>query len=257
MREHDVAHRIATQGHAVIEGAVPEHLVETLADKMREQWRAHGAPKLFSQRDVSIGERVHVSPVGMAMYGILEPIPEAAHIALLPEVRGVVETLLGPRARLELAAGIVSDHTRPFFFWHHHVGGIDGEDVRGTYPPIDRIERIVCTTYLCPLDDAHGTMLVWPRRVGEPTAPPRPPGSEPWPGCVELRAPAGSIVFFDQPTWHAVTPMKREGLRAFIAFFVTRADAPASRRRDPTIPAALAGSAELARAYSAGVPERR
>lgn len=247
------ARQLSTQGFTLLEGLLPGDLVALLAERMRRQWHAHGAPALFSQADVIVSDRVHVSPVGMTVAGILEPIPEAARVLLRPELMALVGAVLGPGARIELGAGVVSDHTRPFFFWHHHVGGIDGADLRGRYPAVERIERLVCTAYLCPLDEEHGTMLVWPRAVGEPTAPPYPPGREPWPGCLEVRAPPGSVILFDQATWHAVTPMKRSGMRSFVAFFVTRGDVPAARRSDPTIPAAMAASVELARAYGAAL----
>ncbi len=57
------------------------------------------------------------------------------------------------------------------------------------------------------------------------------------------------MLLIDQGTWHAVTPMRGAGRRAFFGFFVGRGDLPASRRTDPSIAAALAASPALAKAY--------
>jgi len=118
--------------------------------------------------------------------------------------------------------------------------------------PVSSLERLACTLYASPLDDDHGVMQIWPRPAVGPTAPPFTPGEEPWPGATQLRAPTGSVVVFDQGTWHAVTPMRRTGQRSFFGFFVRRGDLPPTRRSDPRLAEVFAQDPELARAYVGG-----
>jgi hypothetical protein len=246
----EAALQLRTRGFAVLESLVPVAEIARHAAVMHEQWRRLGEPALFSMEDVILEPGVHVSPVGLTCAGILERVPELGDLLLRPELLALFGDLLGPKFELEYGAGVISDHTRGFFFWHHHVGGIDAEDVRGRgYPQFDRIERLGCTLYASPLDDEHGEMLVWPRRADDPTAPPFPPGREPWPGAARVRVPIGSVVLFEQGTWHAVTPMSRPGLRCFFGFFVRRAGLPRSKRSDPGLAHALARNPALARAY--------
>jgi hypothetical protein len=246
----DAAEQLRTRGFAVLDSLIPATETARHAHVMHEHWRRLGEPALFSHEDVILEPGVHVSPVGLTCAGILERVPELADVLLRPELLQLFAALLGPGFELEYGAGVISDHTRGFFFWHHHVGGIDAEDVRGQeYPQLDRIERIGCTLYASPLDDEHGCMLVWPRRADGPTAPAFTPGREPWPGATEVRVPIGSVIAFDQGTWHAVTPMRQPGLRCFFGFFVRRAGLPASKRRDAGLAIAVARNHALARAY--------
>jgi hypothetical protein len=246
----DAAEHIRTRGFAVIESLVPRAETERHALAMHEQWRRLGEPGLYSLEDVIVAPGVHVSPVGFTCAGILERVPELAELLLRPQLLAVFGELLGPGFEIEYGAGVLSDRTRGFFFWHHHVGGIDAEDVRGRgYPRFDRIERLGCTLYTNPLDDEHGEMLVWPRRADDSTEPPFPPGREPWPGATRVCAPIGSVVLFDQGTWHAVTPMTRAGLRCFFGFFVRRAGLPPTRRQDASLASVFAHNQALARAY--------
>lgn len=247
---HEHARALHERGFVCLEGLVPAALTDACVAAMEAVWQRLGRPSLFSQADVWHAPEVHVSPVGLTRAGILDELPAARELLLRPELLTLLAAALGPGFSLELGAGVLSDHGRPFFFWHHHVGGIDGEDHRGRpFPTFGRCERLACTLYACPLDDDHGVMLVSPRSVDASTAPPRPPAAEPWPDAVELRAPTGSVVVLDQGTWHAVTPMRRPGRRVFIAFFVRRAGLPPSVRRDPSLARALARDPALARAY--------
>jgi hypothetical protein len=238
------------RGFTRFDGLIPRELTVEFAAGLRAEWQRLGQPGLYSREDIWLEPGVHVSPVGMTCAGILGRLPNAATWLLRPELLAVFEAILGPGFELELGAGIVSDHSRPFFFWHHHVGGIDGEDFRGRpYPTFEHSQRLACTLYCSALDDEHGTMLVWPRAITDSTAPPFAPGSEPWPGATRVQAPVGTVIVFDQGTWHAVTPMTREGQRFFVAFFVRRAGLPPTVRCDHSIGAAIARDPALARAY--------
>jgi hypothetical protein len=248
MRDH--AAEVREHGFTLIEGLIPAAQTQIYAAAMRAHWQQLGEPSLVSREDVILEPGTHVSPVGMTTAGILARTPELADLLLRPELLALFTELLGPGFELEFGAGVISDHNRGFFFWHHHVGGIDAEDIRGKgYPRFDQIERIGCTLYATPLDDDHGVMLVWPRRADASTEPAFAPGSEPWPGAMEVRAPVGSVIVFDQGTWHAVTPMSTRGQRCFFGFFIRRGGLAPTVRKDPGLPLAFARDPALARAY--------
>jgi hypothetical protein len=245
------AEQLREQGFTVLEALLGVAQVEPHASVMDELWQRVGRPTLYAREDRVLEPDVRVNPVGMTCAGILERIPALADLLLEPRLLAVLEALLGPSFELELGTGVLSDRSRGFFFWHHHAGGIDAEDVRAlqVYPHHDRVQRLGCTLYASPLDEANGVMLVAPRRFDAPTAPPHPPGTEPWPGAVQVRAPAGSVIMFDEGTWHAVTPMTVPGRRAFFGFFVRRSGLEPTKRQDPSIATALARNPALARAY--------
>lgn len=211
-----------------------------LQDALKARWRDHGCPPLYADVDQSIGERVHISPVGCTLRGVLEDVPACRELLLFPPLIQALHEALGPELVLEMGAAVIADRARPFFFWHHHIGGIDGEAQRrsGTYPVCDRIERVACTFYLSPLDHDHGAMHWLPRALREPTQPRGDVKDAAWPDARSLLAPAGSLVLIEQCTWHCVTPMTRAGTREFISFFVRRADVGATLH-DPSVATAL------------------
>lgn len=251
----DRAQEFRERGFARFENMFSAGEAEGLIAGLEHMWQRLGQPSLVSQADVWHAPHVHVSPVGMTCAGILDHLPAAAAVLLRPELLMFFNEILGAGFELELGAGVLSDDRRPFFFWHHHVGGIDGEDHRGrsnSYPTFGRCERLACSLYASPLDDAHGVMLVWPRAVDASTAPPWPDTEAAWPGATEVRAPAGSVVILDQGTWHAVTPMGRPGRRGFVAFFVRRAGLAPTVRCDASLARAFARDPALAQAYGRG-----
>lgn len=211
-----------------------------------------GDVPLCAREDRRVAEGATISPVGLTFSGVLDRAPELDTLLLVPGLVALLREVLGDALELELTCAVISDETRPFFFWHNHVGGIDGEDFRGRLPPPPaRLGRLVCTFYATPLDERHGVMLAHPRAVGEPLAAPHPRRDAPWPDAEVVRAPAGSVLVLDEATWHAVTPMQAPGLRRFVAGFVRAAGAPPTRRVDPSIARALAIDARLAAVYRA------
>ena len=244
--------QLRARGFVTFEGLFDAERAAGFGAQLVQMWRELGEPTLLSREDIHLAPGVHVSPVGLTWAGIVERVPGLAELLLNPRLLALFETLLGPGFELEYGAGVMSDRSRGFFFWHHHVGGIDADDVRHSkvYPTFDRVERLGCTLYASPLDDRDGVMLVWPRAVVDSTAPPYPPAPAPWPGATELRVNTGSVVVFDQGTWHAVTPMQRGGHRAFFGFFVRRAGLGPFKRVDAGCAAALARDPALARAYA-------
>lgn len=244
---------VRERGFTKLDALIPASRTAVFASRLHGEWLRLGAPAIFSDDDVWLEPGIHVSPVGLTRARILSVVPELSELLLRPELIALFEDLLGPGFELEYAAGVISDRTRPFFFWHHHVGGIDAEDARHLpYPRYDRAERLACTLYASPLDAAHGRMLVWPRRIDASTAPPYRPAREPWPGADDVVAPIGSVVVLDQGTWHAVTPMSLDVQRFFFGFFVRRRGLPPTKRSDPTLPAVFANDPALARVYGGG-----
>ncbi|MEZ4383677.1 MAG: hypothetical protein R3A79_20265 [Nannocystaceae bacterium] len=245
----DYAAQLRAEGYTCLPALLRPEEVAPFAEALRGEWLRLGRPATLSRADVHLEPGVHVSPVGLTCASVLARIPGLAAVLLRPELLAIFAELLGPGFELEFGAGVLSDDSRPFFFWHHHVGGIDAADLRRAgYPAATRVERLGCTLYATPLDDANGVMQIWPRAAVGPTDPPFRPGEEPWPGATQLRAPAGSVVLFDQGTWHAVTPMRRPGQRFFFGFFIRRRGL-STRRCDPRLAEVFARDPRLAAAY--------
>ena len=177
-----------------------------------------GEPGCFSRTPSERIDGVIACAAGLAVPGFLRRCPRWAASTVRPEVVETLRRTLGEDMVLEVAGCVISDASRPFFGWHDHVGGVDDGAYRSTgrWPPVDRPRRVMTLTYLQDLDDAIGPVLVYPRAVGEPTSPPHDPELRDWPGQVELRVPAGTLVVIDECTWHAVRPMQADGLRAFV-----------------------------------------
>lgn len=250
----DLHHR----GWATVPDVLQPATVAALLEGVRSCWRDRGKPALFSQDDVIIDSACRVSPVGMSLFGAAVQLPEMTAILRNPALLELLQAALGPALEVELSAAILADSTRPFFFWHNHVGGIDGEDYRDRHDlTFERVERVAITTYLTPLDDDHGVMMFAPRALGDPIAPPRVPDRAHWPEEVPQRCAAGTTVVIDQATWHAVTPMAVQGQRAFVSFFVRRAGLAPSRRRDASVAAVLAADPQLVGLYAAAPFEVR
>jgi hypothetical protein len=215
---------IVERGWALFPSVVGAAECRAVVAAMEDIWSGLGRPALYSRSDQRHGADIIVSAVGMVAHGLEGRLPRARELLLPPPVAAAVGDLLGPENRLELVSGALSDETRPFLLWHHHVGGIvDAREYRKQrvrYPRFERVERLACTFYPVPLDDDHGVMLVHPRRVTDPTEPPYPDLEAPWPVEEIVRCPAGSVLLADQSMWHAVTPMRVPGRRAFVAGFL-------------------------------------
>ncbi|MEM9457560.1 MAG: hypothetical protein AAGF11_25500 [Myxococcota bacterium] len=260
---HAHAQRLLTRGYTCVPGLLSGAQIDVIRQGLQALWIEAGRPHLHAREDRCVGESdLIVSPVGMAVSGLLRRIPQVRTCLLLPELHEIFAAVFGPGYRLEIVVGVVSDAERAFFRWHHHVGGIDADDYRSQriYPRFSRSERLVCTLYGCPLDDEYGTMQIVPRRIDEPCDPPvgdlHQPGRGRGGEVDELRLSAGSAVLIEQATWHAVTPMRRPGQRHFMAFYVTRGDAAPTRRRDPALDEAFERYPELGRWFVPAHPRR-
>jgi hypothetical protein len=211
------------RGWLLLPSVVQEDHCARLLETLEGVWVQQGRPATYARGDAQLTPSVTVSPVGMAVFDLLARLPEAREWLLRP-VEAVAKEALGGAFRLENVAGVLSDHTRPFFFWHHHLEGLlDAREylaLEERYPIPGRLRRLSCTLYPVPLDDEHGVMLLHPRRIDAPTHPPGEDMDAPWPGQHVLRCPPGSILVMDECVWHAVTPMTRPGRRGFLAGFL-------------------------------------
>ncbi|RLB51475.1 MAG: hypothetical protein DRJ42_16775 [Deltaproteobacteria bacterium] len=198
---------------------------------------------------------VEVSPAGMVFHRLAAERPDIVPRLLHPTAVQVVRGLLGEDMFLELLAGVVSDHHRPFFEWHTHVGGVDDESTgyNREFPTFTRSERVTMLHYVEGLTDDNGPLLVLPRRVDEGTEPPYPTSQEQWPGQVELLCPPGSVVILEQSTWHAACRRKTPGLRLYTGFYFAAAGAAKNPVFDETL-RDYAGSDALFRSVLAGPP---
>lgn len=210
-----------------------------------------GRPRCHAPGNVELTPDINLCAAGMAVRRLLHQRPRWAADIIRPKLVEALRGAIGDDMILEVAGCVVSDSSRPFFDWHTHVGGIDDGKYKnsGAWPTVTRIQRVMTLTYLQDLDDQNGPMLVYPRCVGEPIAPPQDPEAKTWDGQVELRVPAGSLVALDECTWHAVRPKLDDGLRIFVGLTYAASDAPVGGWADPELPklAEREGTSELLR----------
>ena len=244
------ADEILARGWTILPRPLDANALEKLVTTLDRLRSTVASTPLHARDDLVVADDAKVSAVGLAFFGLLERAPELGEMFARPELVALLHEILGAELDLEQCTGVLSDETRPFFFWHNHRGGIDGADFRESPGPAPaRIERLVCTFYGTPLDAENGRMWICSRRVGDALEPPHPPGREPWPDARAIEAPAGSILVLDEATWHAVAPMTRAGTRRFAACMVRRAGLAPTSRVDPSIAPALAAAPRLGAIY--------
>lgn len=231
------ADAIVTTGYAVFPHACEPSAVATLVEAIEGIVREVEPPALYAQDTVHVRDDVSITPTGLAISRLLGRRPDLAPLVLAPVVIDAIREVLGPDMRLELAGAVVSDASRPFFRWHTHIDGEEeGSRYRGgTWPVVDAVKRVLTLLYLCDLDDESGPLLVLPREVGDPTAPPASIDDPRWPGQVEVRARAGTLVALEQCTWHAAWSKKGAGHRIFVGCYFAAADAPVPAWADASL----------------------
>jgi ectoine hydroxylase-related dioxygenase (phytanoyl-CoA dioxygenase family) len=147
----------------------------------------------------------------------------------------------------------VADSYRPFFAWHTHIGGIDDGKYRreGVWPHFDEPQRLMTLLYVNDIEPDNGPLLVYPRRVADPTPPPFDPYLKHWPDEVVLTPRKGSVVMMDQCTWHAVRAKQSAGIRSFIGCYFRSSKAPPTEWEDESL-RAIQGGSELLRSVLPG-----
>ncbi|MFO7564877.1 MAG: hypothetical protein R6X02_19690 [Enhygromyxa sp.] len=216
------------RGYTVFERLYEPEWVAALRADIEDIHAELGQPRCYLLGNQELAPGINLCPAGLAVRPLLHMRPRWAADIVRPEVVAALRGALGDDMVLEVAGCVLSDRSRPFFGWHAHVGGIDDGVYRraGGWPTVSKIQRIMTLTYLQDLDDDNGPMLVYPRRVGEPVVMPHDGDAEAWPGQIELRVPAGSLIALDECTWHAVRPKLDDGLRIFLGLTYASADAP-------------------------------
>lgn len=224
MHSHEHTQEIIERGYSVFEQAWSESEVDTLRQTILGRFAQEpGLPKqLWSTRDYTINRSFSMAYTGIVLYSLVQDRPEVVDLLLKPQVVAALRGVLGDGMKLEIVGAVMTDETRPFFAWHTHIGGYEDADPhnqghnQGIWPVVATADRITTLLYLDDIDEDGGLLLVYPRKVGDPTKPPMDPAVEPWTGQAELRVRRGTMVAMEQCTWHTALPMRRPGLRLFL-----------------------------------------
>lgn len=236
------AKELLEQGFSVFEKAWTDAEVDRIRELLESRYEELPPRTPWGRRDMPLSDTVMLNYTGVTFYGLLQERPEIASLLLKPEILDELRGVLGPDMRLEVVGGAVTDETRPFFAWHTHIGGYDDGEIQssGNWPVIDNARRITTLLYLDDIDEAGGLLLTYPRRVGDPTAPPFDPSLEHWEGQAEIRIPRGSLVAMEQCTWHTALPMTRPGRRMFLGCSFRAGWEPMPSWQDHSLAAAAA-----------------
>lgn len=215
-------------GYAVLESTHDVEAIATLESAILRILQRAGVTSPYSAEPRELDANLVVNPTGLAIFQLIKLEPSLAPLLFSPRLIEVARLALGYDMFLELTGGSVSDNSRPFFTWHHHIGGIDVEAMRKAGPPprLQTCQRLIAVTYLQDVDELGGELLAIPRRLGDSMEPLGDERDPAWPNAVPIRFPRGSTLVFEQSTWHAVRPMRRAGLRMFVGGYFTSQAAP-------------------------------
>jgi ectoine hydroxylase-related dioxygenase (phytanoyl-CoA dioxygenase family) len=239
------------RGYTVFESIYDPQWVAQIRGEIEGIHAEVGSPRCHAPDNLELRPGVVLCAAGLAIRRLVLMRPRFAASIIKPEVAAAMRGALGQDMVLEVAGCVVSDDSRPFFGWHMHVGGVDDGEYRRRdhWPTVSKMQRVMTLTYLQDLTDDNGPMLILPRKLGDPTAPPQDLDARSWEGQVELRVPAGSLVAVDECTWHAVAPKRGPGLRMFVGVSYAARDAPVGGWADERVGelGALEQSSELLR----------
>jgi hypothetical protein len=225
------------QGYTVFERAYPEEEVDYFRNHLTRVYEQMGRPKLIANPPIYPLPDVQIGPAGVVFLKLTTHYPDMAERLYKRHIIDTIRALLGDDMYLELPAAALSDSSRPFFDWHIHIDGIDDEslDYKRVYRSFERSERVTVLLYLDDLTEENGRLLVYPRKLTDPTAPPHDVHLESWPGQVEIACPRGSMVVLEQCTWHAARPKRTPGVRGFVASYFAARGAKVSPLADPSL----------------------
>lgn len=234
------------RGYTVFERAYDDAEVGRLTATMTRLHALAGRPECFSREVKRLAPEIELCTTGLVFYKFIKWCPEHADLMVRPDIVSAIRGYLGADAELELTGMVIADAHRPFFAWHTHIGGIDDSKYRhaGVWPQFEEPQRLMTLLYTQDLKGDNGPLLVYPRRVDEPTAPPHDLSRVEWPDQIELEVPRGSVVIMDQCTWHAVRAKTSAGLRSFVGCYFKSPKAPATDWVDESL-RGFAGGGEL------------
>lgn len=225
------------RGYTIFERAYSTDEVDYFRNHLVSTWEALGSPKLDANPPYRPSPDVEIGPAGVVFHRLTSHYPDLAARLYKPEIIAVLRGLLGDDMHLELPAGALSDASRPFFDWHTHIDGVDDAYYQNkrVFPTFTRSQRVTHLLYLDDLTVENGRLLVYPRRITDPTPPPFNPKVQRWEGAVEVDCPRGSVVVIEQCTWHAAHPKRSPGLRGFIGSYFASHDTPTTPWADEAL----------------------
>ncbi|MBW2460078.1 MAG: hypothetical protein JRH11_00430 [Deltaproteobacteria bacterium] len=222
------ARELNERGYSVFEDLVGPAEVQSLKETIEGDVAELAPLRLSVSLNVELSGGAVITAAGLALTRLFDARPALLERVLPARLVDAMRAFLGEAAVLEVAGAVVNDASRPFFPWHTHIDGIDeGERVQaGEWPEPPEAQRVFTVLYLQDLDEETGPLYVLPRRSADPTPPPHPMLDRTWPGMVELRPRAGTLVALDQCLWHAAASLTRPGLRTFVGCYFAALDAP-------------------------------
>jgi hypothetical protein len=232
------AEQFLRDGYTLLPGLYDAATVQALRDALTDLHAEVGHLPLYAREPIRDTPHTEISSTGLVFFHLLGWRPGLAPLLMHPTALQVVRDILGLQPRIELVGAVMTDHTRPFFEWHNHVGGPDDEDIRvsGEVRPTSmRPQRL---SYLIYLDEAtidDGPLLVLPGRPTDTRHAPEPRDRIRWQGDVAVTWPAGSVLLIDETTWHAVPQRTHPGLRRWVGAYFAAADVPHSQRLDESL----------------------
>ena len=169
-----LSRQLIDDSYAVVPGMYSREKVDRIRGALAGIHARLDAPPMWSKEPQWIGDNLEVSGTGLVIHKLLSFDPSLHRDMLEPQIVEVVRRALGEDMHLEFAGAVITDHTRPFFKWHNHVGGIDDERYRrlGLRPAIESIERVAMIVYLDEMGPDTGQLLIHPRRVSGAAPPP-------------------------------------------------------------------------------------
>lgn len=216
----EIGRSITDHGYAILPGLYDEDAVAAMRAAVEQVHAEAGSPVPYLDGHEWVLEGVERSISGFVIIGLLAHAPQLQSLVMRPELVEVVRGALGEGAYAELIAGHLTDHHRPFFRWHSHVGGQDntgkGYELVTGPSRFDRVERLAALIYLTEIGPASGQLLLYPRHVRDSYDPPHDLDATRWEGQVAVTGPPGTVVLMEQATYHAVSPSQRATPRSFV-----------------------------------------
>jgi hypothetical protein len=234
------------RGYTVFERAYDDAEVDRLAAAMTRLHAESGSPVCYSREPRALDPETELCTTGLVFRRFLKRCPEHADLVVRQPVMDAVRAYLGDDMWMEVNGAVINDSARPFFEWHTHIGGPDDSIYRrqAIFPRFERPERVITILYVNDIEDDNGPLLVYPRRVTDPTSPPHETGLSSWPGEEVIRVPRGTVIVMDQCTWHAVRRKKFDGIRSYVGAYFRSSSAPATQWQDDWLPT-FRGGGEL------------
>ena len=225
------------RGYTVFERAYSTEEVDYFRDHLIQVYDRIGRPTLSANPPVYPAPDVEIGPAGIVFHKLTAHYPEMAARLYKSHIIAAIRALLGDDMHLELPAAAMSDSSRPFFDWHVHIGGVDDAYFKGrrVFPTFERSERVTVLLYLDDLTEDNGRLLVYPRKLTDPTTAPYDTKLQTWPGMVEIGCPRGSMVVLEQCTWHAARQKRSPGTRGFIGSYFAASTAKTTPLADAAL----------------------